>query len=107
VGWWLYEEAAMKNILLVACASLLLSGHAFAGEEIQLAAAIGAGSSTTVETPEATASGEVATGAIGGAGSTAAAAASMGTASMVTIGVLAAGAIAVLASGGGSSTSHH
>ena len=97
----------MKNILLVACASLLLSSPAFAGEEIQLAAAIGAGSSTTVETPEATATGEVATGASGEAGSAAAAAASMGTSSMVTMGVLAAGAIAALASGGGSSTSHH
>ena len=97
----------MKNILLVACASLFLSGHAFAGEEIQLAAAIGAGSGTTVQTPEATASGEVATGASAEAGSAAATAASTGTASMVTIGVLTAGAIAALASGGGSSTSHH
>lgn len=95
----------MKKLLIAAIVSIALNGFAFAGEEIQLAAAIGAGASATVPEPAAD-TGADATGAE--AGSAATSAAAMGTGSMVAIGALAAGAIAALASsGGGSSTSNH
>jgi hypothetical protein len=103
----IYRKLIMKRITLVISLSLAFSAFAFAGEEIQLASAIGAGSRATAPSVETgtTASGTAAAGST--AGSAAASAAAMGTASMVTIGVLAAGAIAVVAGGGSSSTSHH
>lgn len=106
----------ISHRLLVATTWLILSGSlstqaVLAGEEIQLAAAIGAGSSATSPTSGGAATGAeaAATGstATAGAGSAAASAAAMGTTTMVTIGVLAAGAIAAIASGGSSSTSQH
>lgn len=89
----------MKKLFIAAFVSLALGNFAFAGEEIQLAAAIGAGASATVPEPAADTAEP---------GSAASSAAALGTGSMVAIGALAAGVIAALASsGGGSSTSSH
>ncbi len=97
----------MKKLFIAAFVSLVVSSFAFASEEIQLAAAIGAGASTTAPEPVAD-TGVAATNAGTEAGSAASSAAALGTGSKVAIGVLAAGAIAALASsGGGSSTANH
>ncbi len=98
----------MKKLFIAGLVSFALSSFSFASEEIQLAAAIGAGASTTAPGPVADTS-AAGTGATGTeAGSAASSAAAMSTGSMVAIGALAAGAIAALASsGGGSSTSNH
>ena len=87
-------EKAMKRITLALLATLAVSSHAFAADEqIQLAAAIGSGASTTsTETASGTA-----------AGSTAAAA----TANMVAAGIIAAAGIAALSEAGGTSTTSH
>ena len=86
-------ETAMKRITLAVLATFAISFQAFAGEEINVAAAIGSGASTT--TSESTA-GSVAT-------STAAAA----TANMIAAGVIAAAGIAAISSAGGTSTTSH
>jgi hypothetical protein len=86
-------EKAMKRIALALLATLAISSHAFAGEEINVAAAIGSGASTTSTTTTAGAA----------AGSTAAAA----TANMIAAGVIAAAGIAAISSAGGTSTTSH
>lgn len=100
----------MKKIILSTIISLVLATPAFAGEEIQLAAAIGAGGTQEPTTgSESTPGSETPTtgggGAVGGGAGGTAAAAGMSTATMVTLGVLGAGALAAFS--GGDSTSNH
>ena len=94
----------MKKLLLIACVSMGLSGYAIAGNEIQLAAAIGSGgASTPGGSTASTTTASTTTATTTGAGT----AATLSTAGIVTVGVLTAGVVAALASDGSSSTSQH
>lgn len=98
----------MKKVFIAAFVSLALGSFAFAGEEIQLAAAIGAGDNVTVPNPAADTGTKVEGADIADIDGAVTSATTPGMGKMVIIGVLAAGAIAGLASsGGGSSTSNH
>ena len=83
----------MKRITLAVLATLTISSHAFAGEEINVAAAIGSGASTT------------STASTAGAATTSTA--STATANMIAAGVIAAAGIAAISSAGGTSTTSH
>ena len=85
-------ETAMKRITLALLATLAVSSHAFAGEEINVAAAIGSGASTTTSTM-----------AEAGTVSTTTAAAT--TANMIAAGIITAAGIAAVSQAGGT-TSH-
>jgi len=93
----------MKKIL-VAASLLFVSNFAFAGEAIQVAAAIGSGASGSGGMTSTSAE----TGmAAGGAGGTAGATAGAATANMIAVGVIAASGVAVAAEAGGTSTPSH
>ncbi len=97
------EQHTLKKIIFAALVGMVVVPYAFAGEEIQLAAAIGSTSSPTGSTSSGSSGSATTTDT--GTTDTGTAATGMGTTSMVTIGVIAAGAIAAIA--GGSSTSNH
>ena len=92
----------MKRIFFTALIGLVAGSHVFAGEEIQLAAAIGSTSSTAA-TPSASDGAK----ASSEGKATPAASTGMSTTTMVTLGLIGAGVIAAVAGGGSSSTSSH
>ena len=82
----------MKKWLIVTAAIFALSGAVQAGEEIKLAAAIGSGAAVQPTPAE------------GAASSTAASTETMTTSNMVTVGVIAAAGLAVVANSDSSSS---
>ena len=84
-------EKAMKRIALALLATLAFSSSAFAGEEINVAAAIGSGATTTTPT----------------AGTAATTTAATAPANMIAAGVIAAAGIAAVSQAGGTSTTSH
>ena len=99
------NKISLKIMALAFLVSIVIAAPVLASEEIQLAAAIGAGSTGT------TTSGK---GAIGSGKKDTApedppktVEKGMSTTKMVTIGVIGAGVVAAIAGGGSSSTSSH
>ena len=84
----------MKKALFALITMATISTSALAGEEIQIAAAIGSGAATTSTSSTATT-----------AGATAASTAAAATANMVAAGIIIASGIAAISDAGGSSTS--
>ena len=91
----------MKKIIFAVLVSVAVAPHVFAGEEIQLAAAIG-----STNTPAgASGSGGSPTTPAGNTGTGGGLAGGLSTPSMIAIGVVGAGALAAIA--GSNSTSNH
>jgi hypothetical protein len=104
-------EIIMKKSLIAILASIVLgaASGAFAGEQIHLAAALGAEGASGGTGTGAASTGTVAASTTAAAGTTAAATATVATANAVALGTIAAAGVAAASEAGQaqSVTSHH